>query len=314
MAAQILYLTLFIGSFYVMVNTEVLSSLCNGKENGDSDLNTLCSNLIRDASKIRNRRSGGSYVRFGRSAESGRNYVRFGRSAEPKRSDYVRFGRSAEKPSADPSADYLKSFGSLDQHYNRNARSSEPANDDRNTELGLLENDDDLEELSKRYMRFGKKDEYDADIDEAKRYMRFGKKSVDDENEDIKRYMRFGRRYMRFGRGDELVGDDLKRYMRFGRDFADKRYMRFGRGDDDTTSTDDKRALAGKRYMRFGKRDNNTNDDLFKNLKSKLESNENSEEKRFDIKRYMRFGKRDDDSLLSEEDKRYMRFGRATKE
>merc|ERR1712168_1739698 len=115
------------------------------------------------------------------------------------------------------------------------------------------------------------------------------------------------KRYMRFGRGDEIEGDDIKRYMRFGRDPLDKRYMRSGRGDDDSlASTEDKRAFGSKRYMRFGKRDNDTQD-----LKSKL-NNEINDDKRFSLKRYMRFGKRDDDSLFSEEDKRYMRFGRDT--
>lgn len=300
-AVQFAYLTLFIGSLYIFVNSEDISNLCNDREKTDSDLGTLCNNLITD-SKVRNRRSGGSYVRFGRSVDNGKSYVRFGRSAEPKRSDYVRFGRSAEKPNTNPATDYLKSFGTVDQQYKRNARSSEPLEEPSNLPTG----GDEVEELAKRYMRFGKREDLDDTIDDVKRYMRFGKRLTDETDED-KRYMRFGKRYMRFGRGDEIEGDDIKRYMRFGRDPLDKRYMRFGRGDDDSlASTEDKRAFGSKRYMRFGKRDNDTQD-----LKSKL-NNEINDDKRFSLKRYMRFGKRDDDSLFSEEDKRYMRFGRDT--
>merc|ERR550519_2178043 len=109
----------------------------------------------------------------------------------------------------------MRSFGSVDQQNDRSARASE-----------TTKPEDTIEELNKRYMRFGKKDEIDS-------------------IEDAKRYMRFGKRYMRFGRGDELNDDDSKRYMRFGRNYADKRYMRFGRGDEDSSLDDD----INKRYM-----------------------------------------------------------------
>jgi len=242
MALEYLYFSVILATLHVIANSEDLSTICKNKDNTDSDLGILCNKLFKDSnpeeSKTRNRRSGGSYVRFGRSAESGRNYVRFGRATNDKKSDYVRFGRSAEKNS-NLASDYLKSFGSVDEQNNRIARSSEPSLERH------LSNDDNVDELSKRYIRYGKRNEIESELEAIKRYMRYGKRLSDDEDVE-KRFMRIinGKRYMRYGRGDDEEDEEPSMY--------NKRYMRYGRPDD-SFSTEE------KRYIRYGRDTTGTN-------------------------------------------------------
>jgi len=154
-------------------------------------------------------------------------------------------------------------------------------------------NNDESSDLSadKRYMRFGRapfSEFQDGDVIN-KRYLRFGRSGYvdDDDLDEEKRYMRFGKRYMRFGRGG--LKEEDKRYLRFGRNYdAAENSLRsnllrkFLQADDD----DDEEATGGS---------------------------EKGKEGHGEEKRYMRFGRR---SLLNEgaarlsADKRYLRFGR----
>ena len=121
--------------------------------------------------------------------------------------------------------------------------------------------------------------------DLKKRFMRFGKSSSDFNDLADKRFIRFGKRFMRFGRPGQTPD---KRFMRFGRsfdDFADKRFIRFGKRADQAGEFSD------KRFVRFGR--------------AYLGDLSDTADKRF-----IRFGRKFD--KLG--DKRFMRFGRSTRE
>ena len=142
----------------------------------------------------RNRRGGG-YIRFGRSAPGSSAIdnlqfhkllaASFGADAAEKRDgQYMRFGRDVSHVMT----------------------SEDTANDVTGNDVTVAavapdEAEADVNEIQKKYMRFGRSGD-----EMEKRYMRFGKRAEEDE----KRYMRFGR-----GGSDEDEKEEDKRYMRF---------------------------------------------------------------------------------------------------
>ncbi|KAL3842561.1 hypothetical protein ACJMK2_020557 [Sinanodonta woodiana] len=142
------------------------------------------------------------FMRFGREPNTEKRFMRFGRGEEDMDKRFMRFGRDGE-----------------DKRFMRFGRGDEDE-----------ESEPEISDAEKRFMRFGRDGIEDKRFmrfgrgDEDKRFIRFGRNSYDDSSTE-KRFMRFGKRFMRFGR--DMEAD--KRFIRFGRNgldegTADKRF------------------------------------------------------------------------------------------
>ena len=239
-----------------------------------------------------------------RQAKYARRRLRFGRSLIPEASGSDETRRFAKRPSVEGTPIETKKrfmrFGKRDgdndddddDGSSREDDSSMSAREVTDDEPNGRSTDEDAStnDVDKRFMRFGKRD----DIVTEKRYMRFGKRGIPLEGlqntEEMpptdKRFMRFGKRPASDGGEGKSAVD--KRFMRFGkrnpaaRPPADKRFMRFGKRQPAPTGDQP----VNKRFMRFGKR-------------SDPGSRERDDIRSTDKKRFMRFGKRQGSSIES---------------